>query len=137
MVNAVRTDEFGMSLRYCFMFLETSLTEAQLAAAKIACDHHEAELVVVGDSSDEACGADSEQPHLTWSRFLSLLGGPVSSAAALDPDFPSNLETLGRCQLPARMSGNPDDLFEAFVRIALEFCLATRGVSGAGPRRRP
>jgi len=60
-------------------------------------------------------------------RFINLFGGPVLSMNPLEPGFVDHLNTLAYNQLPNGIQGQPDDLFEAYVRSALEFILVLRG----------
>lgn len=118
-VRAHRVDEFGASTQYTFAVAEDQLNEAQVAAVQIEADHSRSRLVVVGR-------CEAEVPSIEWDRFLNLFGGPVFSALPLEPQFPDHLRTLGRNQLPEGLVGRPDDLFEQYVRVALEFVLGTR-----------
>jgi hypothetical protein len=70
-----------------------------------------------------------------WNRFLNLFGGPVYSTSPFDPEFGARLVTLGRNKLPPGLSGAPDDLFEVFVRVALEFILGGRVIRYGQERR--
>lgn len=125
---AYRFDEFGARHRYCFVLAETTLKLAQVEAAKIAAGRHKAELVVRGQSEAEVVKID-------WPRFINLFGGPVLNTAPLDPTFAEELIKLGRNQLPERLQGEPNDLFEIYVQVALEFILGGR-VFRYGQKRR-
>ncbi len=123
-----RIDEFGATHRYCFALAEDHFGESQIAAARIAAEHHHAQLVLIGQN-------ESHFPTVAWDRFINLFGGPVFSTSPLEPDFAEHLIALGHNQLPASLQGRADDLFEAYVRVALEFVLGTRVVRYGQDRR--
>lgn len=125
-----RMDEFGAVSRYCFMLSEAAATEPQLSAARIAAGHDGAHLIVVADAS-----ILGPEPRVSWPQLLQLLGGPVLSTGPLDANFPSVLDELGHNRLPATMSGEPDDLFEAAVRESFQFVLGTRVIRYGQNRR--
>ena len=116
-----RYDEFGTKTSYCFVLADESLSESQADAAKIAADHHDAQLVVVGPETGEI-------DTLDWSRFIGLLGGPIPSLTPLDEDFRENLVVLGQNELPAGYEGAPDELYESYVWAGLSFLLGGRAV---------
>lgn len=121
-LHASRTDEFGATHLYSFALSENGrFGTAQTSAVQIAADVRDSRLVLIGDSSEA-----STIPTVEWNRFLNLFGGPVFSASPFEPDFGANLVTLGGNRLPPDLSGSADDLFEAFVRVALEFILGGR-----------
>lgn len=123
-----RPDEFGANHRYCFALADEYLKIPQVEAAKIAAQHHGAQLVIIGHS-------ESDVPMVEWMRFINLFGGPVFSASPLEPNFSHHLTELGYNRLPDGLDGRPDDLFEAYVCIALEFILAGRVVRYGQDRR--
>ncbi|MBN1316519.1 MAG: hypothetical protein JXA42_13670 [Anaerolineales bacterium] len=123
-----RHDEFGASNRYCFALSEQQLNSPQIEAAKIAANHHSAQLVLIDSKSDDV-------PTVEWSRFINLFGGPVYSSSPLEPDFADQLITLGHNQLPNGINGKPDDLFEIYVRVSLEFVLGGKVLRYGQERR--
>lgn len=128
LLHTSRYDEFGTTLKYCFLISEEHLTEEQIQGAKIAAIHEDENLVAVGHGK-------IEHAHIEWERFINLFGGPVISTSPLEPEFNENLEFLGHNQLPAMLSGKADDLFEIFVHSALEFILGGRVVRYGQARR--
>jgi hypothetical protein len=76
-----------------------------------------------------------QKQTVEWDRFINLFGGPVFSASPFEPDFVEHLITLGGNQVPEGLEGRADDLFEVYVRIALEFVLGTRVVRYGQNRR--
>lgn len=115
-----RPDEFGAAHHYCFALAEDNFQEAHVAGAKISADHRRAQLVLIGN------GETSDVPSVEWNRFLNLFGGPVFTSTPFEPNFTDQLVQLGFNRLPEGMEGKPDDLYEAYARIALEFVLGTR-----------
>jgi hypothetical protein len=125
-----RQDEFGAIQNYAFAVCEDPLlTVAQVEAASISAKNDSARLVVVGHTEDK------QGPSVEWDRFLNLFGGAIHSTAPLDPEFGANLITLGKNALPAGLVGRPDDLFEVFVQVGLEFILGGRVLRYGQDRR--
>lgn len=115
-----RPDEFGAAHHYCLALAEHDFQEAHVAAAKIAAEHRRAQLILIGH------GETNDVPTVEWDRFLNLFGGPVFTSTPFEPHFTERMIQLGYNQLPEGMEGKPDDLYEAYARIALEFVLGTR-----------
>jgi hypothetical protein len=118
LLHMSRVDEFGASQSYCFAIADEFLGHGQVATAQIAADHHQAQLILIGPN-------ESNLPTVEWDRFINLFGGPVFSASPFEPDFAEHLIALGSNQVPEGLEGRADDLFEVYVRIALEFVLGT------------
>jgi hypothetical protein len=118
---ARRLDEFGVAHRYCFAVFEDEFGPAQVEAVKIAAKYHGAEPVLVGDGI-------SDLPTLEWDKFTSLFGGPILGLKPFEPRFREHLRELGHNRLPEGLEGKADDLFEVYVREALEFILGERVV---------
>lgn len=125
---AYRYDEFGASHRYCFALAESTLVLTQVKAAKIAAQKHKAALVMIGQT-------DAEVLTIEWQRFINLFGGPILNAAPFDPTFVEELIKLGHNQLPEGLKGEPNDLFEKYVQVALEFIFGGRVVRYGQNRR--
>src|SRR5829696_4004765 len=67
---AHRFDEFGVIHRYCFAIADEEMGPTEVEGASVAAEHYEADLIVVGECTDEvSC--------LGWERFVNLFGGPV------------------------------------------------------------
>ncbi len=112
-----RQDEFGVPQRHAFNLADGGkLVEPQVRGAELAASRYEAFPVFI---ANEAAGRRA----IEWERFISLFGGPVFSASPLDPQFRSQLVQLGLNSLPPELNGRPDDLFEAYVNVALEFVM--------------
>lgn len=118
---ARRLDEFGVAHHYCFAVFEDEFAPAQIEAVKIAAKYHGAEPILVGEGI-------SDVPTLKWDRFTSLFGGSVFSLKPFEPRFREHLRELGRNRLPKGLEGKADDLFEVYVKEALEFILGERVV---------
>lgn len=123
-----RVDEFEVVHKYCFALSELSLNGSQIEAAKIAANHHNSQLVIIGEQS-------ADIPSVDWARFLNLFGGPVLRTSPLEPEFTENLIELSYNRLPNDLQGAPDALFELFVQVALEFIFACK-VTRYGQDRR-
>ena len=110
-----RFDEFGSVQKYCFVLTNNNLSVCQYKGAKIAADHYQSQLVIIGHVDG--------QPKIEWDRFINLFGGPVLDTSPFDPHFTEKLVMLGHNELPPNMQGRPDELFELYVHTALEFIL--------------
>ena len=118
---ARRLDEFGVAHCYCFAVFEDEFAPAQVETIKIAAKYYSAEPVLVGEGI-------ADLPSLEWDRFISLFGGPILSLKPFEPRFREHLRELGHNKLPEGLEGKADDLFEVYVREALEFVLGERVV---------
>ena len=127
-ISAYRYDEFGTRQQYCFALSDGQLGEAQVKAVEIISGHLHAVPVIIGE-------ANTNIPTIEWLRFINLFGGPVNDVTPLDPLFVDHLSLLGFNKLPAGLIGKPDDLFEAYVRAALEFIFAGRVIRYGQDRR--
>ena len=121
LIIARRIDEFRVAHRYCFAVFEDEFAPAQVEAVKIAAKYHGAEPVLVGEGV-------ADLPTLEWDGFISLFGGPIFSLKPFEPRFREHLHELGHNRLPEGLGGKADDLFEVYVRDALEFVLGERVV---------
>ena len=125
---ARRLDEFRVAHRYCFALFEDGFSSSQVETVRIEAKHYSAEPVLVGEGI-------AKIPSLEWDRFISLFGGPILSLKPFEPQFREHLYELGHNLLPEGLEGKPDDLFEVYVREALEFVLGAR-VRRYGQERR-
>jgi hypothetical protein len=109
-----RYDEFGNKQNYCFALAETSMNKNQVDGAEISARHHNANLVVIGQT-------EVDTPKIEWNRFINIFGGPVLNVEPFEPDFGENLVRLGYNKLPNGIRGKADEVFETYVNVALEF----------------
>lgn len=130
LLHMSRPDEFGATHRYAFAVAEDRFGPTQIAAATISAKHRDARLVLIGNTED-----GGEAPVIDWDRFVTLFGGPVYSTSPYEPEFAEQLVVLGHNGLPAGLTGQPDDLFEAYARVALEFIFGGRVVRYGQDRR--
>jgi hypothetical protein len=123
-----RLDEFGLAHRYCFAIAEEEIGQSEIEGASIAAEHYQADLIVVGE-------CDAEVASLGWDRFVNLFGGPVFGLSPLESQFREQLGELAHNQLPEGLEGEPNTLFEEYVRSALEFIIGSRVVPYGQKRR--
>lgn len=128
LIYAYRYDEFGTKQKYCFALADGYLGEGQIGGMKIAASHSNAQLIVIGETSEEL-------PQIEWLRFINLFGGPVFSGVPIEPAFTDQLVTLAFNKLPDGLQGAPDDLFEGYVQAGLEFIFAGRVIRYGQERR--
>lgn len=128
LISAHRYDEFGTQQQYCFALADGPMGEAQVKAVNIFSNRFQAVPVIIGE-------ADTDIPTIEWLRFINLFGGPVNDITPLDPLFIDHISILGFNRLPDGLMGKPDDLFESYVRAALEFIFAGRVIRYGQERR--
>ena len=127
---ASRTDEFGVSHKYCFALFEHDPVPEQIELAKLSASRKKSGLVIIGTTSSiEGISC------VEWDRFVNLFGGFIFSSSPLEPEFSSQLIELGHNKLPIGLEGRPDDLFEIYVRNALEFIFGCRVIRYGQDRR--
>ena len=126
--NAYRYDEFGTRQRYCFALADGYMGEAQVEGAQISAHEANAQLIIIGS-------AISDTSQIEWLRFINLFGGPVFSSLPIEASFADHLVSLGHNHLPDGLEGAPDDLFEIYVQLALEFIFAGRVIRYGQERR--
>lgn len=129
LLHMTRHDEFGIPQKYSFAVFENEPTDDQIETAKIDVKHKKSNLVVVSPS------VSGNPSYIEWDRFINLFGGPVIKSSVLEPEFNYQITALGRNQLPEGFTGKPDDLFELYVRNALEFLFRCRVVRYGQDRR--
>ena len=122
-----RFDEFGIAHRYCFAVAENEIGASEVEGARVAADHHDADLIVVGKCEFEAV-------TLGWEEFVNVFGGPIVGLSPLESQFREHLEELGHNRLPEGLQGEANTRFEEHVRSALEFMIGSR-VIPYGQRR--
>jgi len=120
LLHMTRRDEFGVEHKYSFAVFENEPSEEQIETAKIDVKHNHSNLVVISPTLSENAS------YIEWDSFINLFGGPILSSSVLEPEFNDQLLALGKNQLPSGLIGKPDDLFEIYVRNALEFLFRCR-----------
>ncbi len=115
-----RVNEFEVEERYVFALLEVVLEQATGEAIAKYAASNSAEPVFIGDDLPE------EVAGLTWNSFQARLGGSIKALLPLEESFPEDLVTLGHNKAVQGVAGQPDDLFEEYVQVALQFLLQDR-----------
>ena len=115
-----RPDEFSVITQYSFVLPSTELSDASARAIGRYARGRGAHMVVVAEKTPEGV------PGMDWSAFQARLGGPIKSWLPLEASFPEMLSTLGHNQPVDGVEGRPDDLFEEYVNVALQFILGSR-----------
>lgn len=124
-----RYDEFGARQKYCFAIFEHNPGEDEVAAVEIVANYKKATLVVISPSLYQS------RPSIEWERFINLFGGPIFSLSPLDTEFADHINLLGQNLLPNGLDGKADDLFEKYVRNALEFIFGCKVILYGQERR--
>jgi hypothetical protein len=129
LIYSARYDEFDQRQKYCFALFENDPDENEVEAVKIAAKHKRANLVIISPEKF------INLPSIEWKRFINLFGGPVFSLSPLETEFADHLNQLGHNQLPNGVDGKADDLFERYVRNALEFIFGCKVIPYGQERR--
>ncbi len=124
-----RTDEFGVTTQYVFVLPVKELQSASANAIARHATRRGARTVVIGDSIPESL------PGVDWRTFQARLSGPIKSWLPLEPSFPEDLHALGHNQPIDGVEGRPDELFEEYVHVALQFLLGSRIIRYGQERR--
>ena len=126
-----RLDEFAVPVRYDFILCGDKLPVgaakaiARGAATKNACP-------VVICEQEEVPGISIKLP---WEVFEARLGGPIKSWLPLTEDFAADLDLLGHNRPISKREGAPNELFEEYVHVALQFLLWNRVIRYGKDRR--
>lgn len=131
--HARRGDELGVRTNYLLALSgENRLSRTDIAGLRRTATYRSASLVVIGEPPE----TDSDDlPVISTGEFLRKLGGAISSYLPLEPSYAEQLTTLGLNKLPLGLKGEPDDLFEEYVHIGLQFLLQKRVVRYGQDRR--
>lgn len=118
-VNCYRLDKLGAIARYSILFSDDPLESASCELLiKIATDReHSKPLLVSERYSTKACDSYST------AEFFDFFGGVVNTGLVLIPGLPGILQKLGLNELPAGLSGKPNDLHELYVKECLQFVM--------------
>ena len=124
-----RHDEFGVPTYYVFVLPRVRLSSASACAIARHAREVGAHTVIIADEVPDDClGMD-------WPTFQARLGGPIKSWLPLEPSFAAHLDTLGHNQPIPGVEGRPDELFEEYVHVALQFLLGSRVIRYGQNRR--
>jgi len=130
-MELARADEFGIRMKYILAYAGNGpIPATDVEALEKVSTYKGASLVLVSCS-----GNTGDSVVLTKTEFFNRVGGIVTSMLPLEPEFGSQLVTLGKNQLPAGLHGSADDLFEAYVHAGLQFLLRGRVLRYGQDRR--
>jgi FokI, cleavage domain len=116
-----KSDSLGVPVNYIILLSTEKPTRSALSLLDKAASAKSARAIILSPEAPPG--------NTTWyhpDRFYQILGGPVTTGLILAPDLPEQLETLGRNSLPDGLNGNPNDLFEGYVKECLQFLLNSR-----------
>jgi hypothetical protein len=124
-----RYDEFGVPTYYVFVLPQTRLASPSARAIARHATERGAYTVVIADELPE------DRLGMDWPTFQARLGGPIKAWLPLEPSFAADLDALGHNQPIAGVEGRPDELFEEYVHVALQFLLESRVIRYGQKRR--
>lgn len=129
----VRPNAFGSRIKYLVAYAgDRLISDADVEGLEKLSLREASSLVVVSGNINVA---RNSVVVLTKSKLFSLMGGVVSSVLPLEPEFGDQLTTLAKNQLPDGVTGEPDDLFEAYVHAGFQFLLRGRVLRYGQDRR--
>lgn len=128
-IECRRIDEFGVATLYEFILPRGEIQPASLNAITRRANNRGAHTVIVSENIPE------DLPGMDWPTFQARLGGPIKSWLPFEPSFPEALVTLGHNNPFDGVEGRPDELFEEYVHVALQFLLLGRIVRYGQDRR--
>lgn len=129
LVECHRHDEFGVRVGYLFALGETPLEDTTVATIANFATSRRSHAVILGEARSDRL------PVLPWPAFVTRCGGPIRSWLPLEPEFAERLDSLGHNRPTPGDDGRPDDLFEEYVQVGLEFLLADRVIRYGQDRR--
>jgi hypothetical protein len=128
-----RPDAFSKGVKYLMAYAGDGLiSSADIEALKKLSAREGSSLVIVSSNQNSL---EKSAVVLTKSKLFSLVGGIVSSALPLEPEYGSYLKILAKNELPQSLMGEPDDLFEAYVHAGFQFILRGRVLRYGQSRR--
>jgi len=129
----VRPDAFGIGVKYLLAYAgDRLISTADIDVLKKLSSREASSLVVV---SNNQVSREDSTVVLTKAKLFSLVGGIVSSVLPLEPEYGNHLTILAKNQLPHGLTGEPDDLFEAYVHAGFQFLLRGRVLRYGQDRR--
>lgn len=131
MIQAERTEQFGVKVPYLFAFTSCRINSADTSTLVQEAEERRAALVIVGEAENVPDGVSL----LSYDQFFDRLGGPIFSLLPFDPLFLERLIILGDNKLPDGLKGKPDDLFEEYVHAGLQFLFRSRVIRHGQDRR--
>lgn len=119
-----RPDEFSIGIKYLVAYAgDRLISDADIEGLKKLSSSESSSLVIV---SNNANIPGESAIVVRRAKFFGLIGGIVSSVLPLEPEYGGQLTILAKNQLPQGLTGEPDDLFEAYVHAGLQFLLRGR-----------
>jgi hypothetical protein len=119
-----RPDEFAIGIKYLVAYAgDRLISDPDIEGLKKLSSSESSSLVIV---SNNANIPRESAIVVTRAKFFGLVGGVVSSVLPLEPEYGGQLAILAKNQLPQGLTGESDDLFEAYVHAGLQFLLRGR-----------
>lgn len=116
LLNIHRLDDLSTPINYTLLYSIEEPSESMLGLLEITAKAKPSRSIVLSRVKPEG--------KFTWytpEEFYAILGGPVTSGIILAPDLPDLLDTLGKNALPEYITGDPDDIFEDYIKECLQF----------------
>lgn len=116
LMNIHRLDDLSIPVSYTLLFSIEEPSESALGLLEKTAKTKQSRAIVLSKVKPSG--------QFTWykpEKLYEILGGPVTSGIILAPCLPDLLDTLGKNSLPSGIEGNPDDIFEDYVKECLQF----------------
>ncbi len=117
-VDAIKHDTFGASIRYSFLHSNEKITPQIEQNVEINAAGLGSTPVFINDNYHSAT-----YKHHKIIDFYKLMGGIVNTGLILVRNIEEILQDLGMNKLPQDLQGNPDELLETYVKEVLQYLL--------------
>jgi hypothetical protein len=119
-INVYKFDKLGAEIRYSILFSNLSETDTIVKfLKKIAKRYNSLPIIVDDNIKTDECKC------YTKAEFYKTLGGYVSTGLVLIPNLSDVLNELGHNNLPAGLTGEPDDLHEIYIAECMQFIMSS------------
>jgi hypothetical protein len=122
-------DDFGIKVSYLICIAETKMDTNSLKAITKIAEINKRYLLVIQEK------AISDQIVLNKKKFLEKMGGPMLKNAPLNEKYSVILDKLGYNELPEKISGKANELFEDYVYQGLSYIFGNRVIKYGAERR--
>jgi hypothetical protein len=115
-IHTYKYDKLGAEIRYSILFSEDKSETAIMQSLEKSATTYTAMPIMVNDYWHT-----TKVKSYTNEKFYDFFGGIVNTGLILIPNLSQFLDELGHNQLPAGLSGKPEDLLEYYTSECLQY----------------